>query len=116
MTLLSHEQAVNAMMWTWIADAFSRLAVSLGKAAVVAYVLEILKKSHARWQRWFLIFIAASNVCHLDPYTVELQITESARLSFASLTSSASSFNVNHPLTSGQKGWQRAIAPGRRPI
>ncbi|KAL9624910.1 MAG: hypothetical protein Q9160_000957 [Pyrenula sp. 1 TL-2023] len=59
---LTDSQFSNAMMWSWIADAMSRLSIGFGKVTVVAFLLEIGKKSERKWQRFFLLYIAISNV------------------------------------------------------
>ena len=59
--LLSDEQVAHAMMWSWIADAMSRLSIALGKVAVISFILEVQKTTSRRWQRIFLFSIAITN-------------------------------------------------------
>ena len=57
------------MMWSWVADAMSRLSVALGKVAVIAFLQDVQKKTQKRWQRALLFFIAITNVLKPGTYS-----------------------------------------------
>lgn len=62
-TSLSDAQFANAMMCNWLADAMQRVSAAFGKLTVVAFLLEINKVMIKKWQYFFLVYMAASNVC-----------------------------------------------------
>lgn len=58
---LQPPQITLAVKWIWVMQTVQILSYGLSKAAVVAFLLELQGPTYYR-MRWFLIFLAATNV------------------------------------------------------
>ena len=55
------ESAEKALMWFWIGAFFAVLSLGISKVAACVFLVEVQSRRH-RTGRWFLYFVAASNV------------------------------------------------------
>jgi len=65
----THSTLTTALKWAWIAQIVLLLAIGLGKAAVVNFLLSVQGPTFPK-KRWFLIFLAATNVCPPEPISI----------------------------------------------